>query len=111
MPTWGQILNELKRTQNPQGTGWDFDRVRRKYLKALHDLTQRAVILYSTAFLESRPILPTDLQVGLQDIPGFMEAVSNVEEKQLDLILHSPGGSAEAAESVVTYLRKALRPY
>ena len=106
MPTWGQILNELKRTQAPQGSGWDFDGVRRKYLKALHDLTKRAVILYSTAFLESRPIPPTDLQIGLQDIPGFMEAVSNVEEKQLDLILHSPGGSAEAAESIVTYLRR-----
>lgn len=106
MPTWGQILNELKRTQAPQGTGWDFDGVRRKYLKALHDLTQRAVILYSTAFLESRPIPPADLQVSLQDIPGFMEAVSNIEEKKLDLILHSPGGSAEAAESIVTYLRK-----
>jgi hypothetical protein len=35
-----------------------------------------------------------------------MEALSNLEEKRLDLILHSPGGSAEAAESVVTYLRK-----
>lgn len=106
MPTWGQVLNELKNTQAPRGTGRDFDGVRRKYLTAVHDLTGRGVILYSTAFLESRPIPPADLQIGLQDVPGFMEAVSNVEEKQLDLILHSPGGSAEAAESIVTYLRK-----
>jgi len=106
MPTWGQILTELNRSRAPQGSGKDFDGIRRKYLKALHDHTKRAVILYSTAFLESRPIPPADLQIGLQDIPGFMEAVSNVEEKKLDLILHSPGGSAEAAESVVTYLRK-----
>lgn len=34
-----------------------------------------------------------------------MEAVSNVHEKNLDLILHSPGGQAEAAESIVDYLR------
>lgn len=106
MPTWGEILKEIKRSQVPQGTGRDYDGIRRKYLKALHDITGRGVILYSTAFLESRPIPPLDLQVGLQDISGFMEAVSNVEEKQLDLILHSPGGSAEAAESIVTYLRK-----
>lgn len=106
MPTWGQILNELNASRAPQGVGWDFDGVRRKYLKALHEYTRRAVILYSTAFLESRSIPPADLQIGLQDIPGFMEAVSNVDEKQLDLILHSPGGSAEAAESIVTYLRK-----
>lgn len=34
-----------------------------------------------------------------------MEAVSNIDERNLDLILHSPGGSAEAAESIVAYLR------
>ena len=106
MPTWGHILKELQTTKAPSGVGPDFDSVRRKYLKELHDYTKRAVIVYYTAFLESRPVPPADLQIGLQDIPGFMEAASNVEEKELDLIIHSPGGSAEAAESVVTYLRK-----
>lgn len=106
MPTWGQILKELQTTKAPSGSGWDFDGIRRKYLKELHDYTKRAVIIYYTAFLESRQVPPPDIQIGLQDIQGFMEAVSNVDEKQLDLIIHSPGGSAEAAESVVTYLRK-----
>lgn len=103
MPTWGEILHEL----DPQKAGGkvDFDGVRRKYLKNLHELTGRAVILYSTAFLESRPIPPSDLQITLQDIQGLMEVVSNVEERELDLILHSPGGSAEAAEATVSYLR------
>ena len=35
-----------------------------------------------------------------------MEAVSNIEGPNLDVIIHSPGGSAEAAESIVAYLRK-----
>jgi len=96
----------LQATTAPQGSGWDFDGVRRKYLRLLHEHTKRAVIIYYTAFLESRSIPLNDLQIGLQDIQGFMEAVSNVDEKQLDLIIHSPGGSAEAAESIVTYLRK-----
>ena len=34
-----------------------------------------------------------------------MEAVSNVEERKLDLFLHSPGGSPEAAEAIIEYLR------
>lgn len=34
-----------------------------------------------------------------------MEAVSNVSERKLDLILTSPGGSPEAAESIMDYLR------
>lgn len=106
MPTWGQILEELKTTQSPQGQGPDFDGVRRKYLRLLHERTGRAVLLYSTAWLESRPLPPVDIQISLQDLHGFMEAVSNIEEQELDLVLHSPGGSAEAAESAVSYLRK-----
>jgi hypothetical protein len=105
VPTWGEILKQLQQTKAPQGPGPDFDAVRRGYLYQLHQLTGRAVVLYSTAFLESRSIPPADLQIGLADVQGFMEAVSNIEERKLDLILHSPGGSAEAAESIVSYLR------
>ncbi|MBN2098987.1 MAG: serine protease [Dehalococcoidia bacterium] len=35
-----------------------------------------------------------------------METASNITERSLDLVIHSPGGSAEAAESVVDYLRQ-----
>jgi hypothetical protein len=35
-----------------------------------------------------------------------METASNITERNLDLVLHSPGGSAEAAETVVDYLRQ-----
>jgi len=106
MPTWGEILREVNQSKAPQGTGPDFDGVRRRYLRALHDLTGRAVILYSSAFLESPSTPPTDLQISLADIQGIMETVVNVTERNLDLILHSPGGSAEAAESIVEYLRQ-----
>ncbi len=100
MPTWGEILTELSQTNPP-----DFDGVRRKYLRQLHAVTGRAVILYASAWFESRPIPPADLQVSNTDVGGFMEAVSNIHEDELDLIVHSPGGSAEAAESIVEYLR------
>lgn len=106
MPTWGEILRELNATRAPQGPGPDFDLVRRRYLNRLHQLTGRAAIIYATAFLESRSIPPSDLQISLGDIQGFMEAVSNVSERNLDFIIHSPGGSAEAAESIVEYLRQ-----
>ena len=86
MPTWGEILTELNKSSTPAGTP-DYDRVRRQYLQRLHDLTGRAVILYATAWLESRPIPPAELQVGLPDIQGLMEAVSNLRERDLDLIL------------------------
>ena len=36
---------------------------------------------------------------------AFMECCHGVAERELDLILHSPGGSAEAAEQTLNYLR------
>jgi len=45
------------------------------------------------------------LSIGPNDIHGFMEAVHGLTGPNLDLILHSPGGSAEAAEAIVLYLR------
>lgn len=105
MPTWGGILTEL-RNNTREGGEPEFDRVRRKYLRELNEHTGRAAILYATAWLESRAISPGDLGVSHQDIQGFMETVSNITETELDLIIHSPGGTAEAAESIVEYLRQ-----
>ena len=107
MPTWGQILNELSESARGSPNGIpDLDGVRRKYLAHLSDVTGRATILYSTAWFESRAISPEAIQVALSDVQGFMEAVSNIEESKLDLVLHSPGGSPEAAQSVVEYVRQ-----
>lgn len=109
----GEILKELNvLLKEQQGNPLKFretsphDVLRRKYLKALSDLTGRATILYSTSWMEEGKIVGGDgVSIVLGDVTGFMEATSNIKEKHLDLILHSPGGSAEAAESIVGYLR------
>ena len=116
MPTWGEVLKELAKVEqqrtallaagkgDPGASAADI--LRRKYLLALYRTSKRPAILYSTAWLENKPgVQPTMLTVNLGDIQGFMEAVSNISEKQLDLIIHSPGGSGEAAESIMGYLR------
>lgn len=113
MPTWGEQLGELKALKeeaaaNPQAAGAPspHDRLRRRYVKKLHEHTGRAVIFYGTCWLENRPGLGGEpLSLTLGDKQGFMEAVSNVSERELDLILTSPGGSPEAAESIMDYLR------
>ena len=109
MSTWGEQLQELakiRQTPLPEGLS-EYDVLRRRYLKGLADLTGRAVLVYATAWLEPRPTLdsPQALSVHLGDVQGFMEAVSNLKEREVDLFVHSPGGSAEAAESIVEYLR------
>lgn len=113
MTTWGEQLKELaalhrRAEQNPPAPGdpSPYDILRRKYLKALSEATGRAAIVYATPWLEARPIeQSSSVSINLGDTQGFMEAVSNVTERELDLILTSPGGSAEAADSIMSYLR------
>jgi Serine dehydrogenase proteinase len=109
MPTWGEVLVEINSTAqqlHAQGISVNpFDLVRRKYLGLVAAHTQRPAILYATAWL-SNPNAPASLvSVADDDMLGFMEAVHGLAGPNLDLILHSPGGSASAAEQIVKYLR------
>lgn len=105
MPTWGQILDELNQPENARPDGRpDYDKVRRRYLAALSQRTDRAVIAYGTAFLDrDAPLAVMMIQLG--DLQGFMNAVADVQQRDLDLIITSPGGYSEATESIVAYLR------
>lgn len=102
MPSWGEILQELNSNQTP-GRGPDFDGVRRKYLAQLNQLTGRNVILYTTNWLGGRH---QDVSITLEDMQGMMEVCRGLAGPNLDLIIHSPGGSAEATASIVRYLRR-----
>lgn len=105
MPTWGEILKEVHQTKTPNGNV-DLDTVRRKYLIALHKHTGRNVILYATKWSQSGGQKdPEIVSINDEDTHGLMEVVHGLPDKPLDLILHSPGGSAEAAEMLVSYLR------
>ena len=105
MPTWGQILkevNESARVRAPAGP--DLDGIRQKYLQALKALSGRAVISYSSGWLQKRNNRITYSVEGA-DVHGFMECCYGVQERELDLVLHSPGGSPQAAEQILEYLR------
>ena len=114
MPTWGEILRELNiELQRIQQSGtlateshWDI--VRRRYLARAHARTGRAIILYATRWTQPSsgpPVAPELVSISNEDVQGMMEAVHGIQGTELDLILHSPGGSAEAAEALVIYLR------
>jgi len=104
MPSWGEVLGELQQSAAENNGQVDFDGVRRKYLANLHELTGRPIILYSTAWLQGGGGL--EVSITLEDIQGMMEVCRGVAGPELDIILHSPGGSPEAAASIVTYLRQ-----
>ncbi len=100
MPTWGEILEEIQAPAAATGR-LDFDGVRRKYLRQLHELTGRDTILYSSDWLTGKP----DTSIVLEDMQGLMSACKGLAGPGLDIILHSPGGSPDATASIVRYLR------
>jgi hypothetical protein len=102
LPTWGEILDELRsQPQVQQGGQPDFDSVRRKYLTRLYQLTGRPVIIYYSDFLSG-----PGPGIDLGDMQAMMECCRGLGGHELDLIVHSPGGSAEATASMVRYLRR-----
>lgn len=102
MPDWKDLLDELKEA------GSNFDIIRRKYLKNLHELTGRNVIIYYSGWLQ-KPQLPFEFGINDSDKTGFMNAIHRLDPKLgLDLILHTPGGETAATESVVDYLQKVF---
>lgn len=106
MPTWGAILAEVQQSAAARGPlGPDLDGIRQKYLQRLRQLSKRAVILYASGWLRAGGRSVPEYAVEGSDVHALMEVCHAIDERSLDLILHSPGGSASAAEQMVNYLR------
>ena len=103
MPNWKDVLEEHQEIQRT--SQFAIDIIRRKYLKQLYEYTSRNVIAYYSGFLSKPGILQSD--INDEDKNGFMMAVHKLDRHRgLDLILHTPGGSIAATESIVDYLHK-----
>src|SRR4051794_33254229 len=107
MPGWGDLLNEVNAEiaqLPPEQQGPHLDAKRVGFLEALHEKTGRPVFHYTSDWLSGGGP-PELVSIGLEDMHGFMEVSRDVEGPTLDVILHSPGGQAEATASIVRYLR------
>jgi ClpP class serine protease len=103
MPNWKQLLDELK------AKGSAHDIVRRDYLEKLHEVTGRNIIAYYSGWLQKGGLQGRGVDFSLNDSDknGFMTTIHELDRtKGLDLILHTPGGSTSALESLVDYLRQ-----
>lgn len=86
------------------GEAAPFDPVRKKYLALLQQQTGRNVILYATKWMQGDSP-PGFVSIVEEDLCGLMEVIHGLKGPDLDLIIHSPGGSPGAAEALVHYLR------
>lgn len=104
MPDWNEIVNETS------ALGTTYDIVRRQYIKALAEHTERNVIVYYSGWLQKEHLARQGLggfEVNDLDKNGLMAAIYGLDTSLgLDLVLHTPGGDIAATESLVDYLRQ-----
>jgi len=103
MPNWKELRDEI------EAEGSTYDIIRRKYISKLSDITHRNVIVYYSGWLQKSNLINQGVvgfEINDMDKNGFMSAINGMDRsKGLDLILHTPGGSLSATESLVDYLR------
>ena len=75
----------------------------------LSEFTGRDTILYATSWLQRRDVAPEMTSIVDEDIQALMEVTEDLHKSSVDLVLHSPGGSPEAAEAIVSFLRSRFQ--
>ena len=105
MPTWAELQDELNHVQ-PEKRGDFLAGKSRESTTRIADLYNRNILYYASSFLQKPQIPGLFTSINMEDLNGFMAGVHGQEfDKGLLLILHTPGGLAEAAQTIVEYLR------
>lgn len=105
MPSWGEVFAEFRASGEARGGSPDSDGIRLKYIHRLRELTGRPVIVYASGWLTKSGSENVGFSIEGSDVLALMEVCNQVDERELDLIIHSPGGSPMAAEQMLNYLR------
>lgn len=84
-----------------------FDLVRREYLRRLYQKTHRNTVCYYSGWLQKTGDQFYNItSITDEDKDGFMSCFHGLEfSKDLDVLIHSPGGFISATESLIHYIR------
>lgn len=105
MPSWFDLQGELNRIE-PENRGDHLAERSRQAIGRIAQHYDRNVLYYASGFLQKPQIPGLFTAINMEDINGFMAGVHDHDfSKDLLLILHTPGGMAEAAQTIVDYLR------
>lgn len=100
MPSWIETKLEITRRSN------DYDGVRRERILKVEEITGRPLIIYATDFLSREKVAASggEVNIDAKDKVGFDEVTCNIQGSNLDILVHSPGGDAQATQSIVDLL-------
>lgn len=104
MPSWKELAEQLDTCKSNEEITAFFRRELPASIAKLKEVRDHNVIVYATAWIE-KPEVPQKTMVSNEDINGMMTSLHKMDfSKGLTLVLHTPGGSPTAAESIVEYL-------
>lgn len=107
MPSWDELLHELGTKGGDQAAAEWLNTRQQTLLQRIGDRRGgRNVILYGSAFLQKPQVPAPWLQLTHEELNGFMSVLFGMDwDKGITLVLHTPGGVTNAAETIVSYLR------
>ena len=97
MPTFQNLLDTIK-------DGEQHKLARIESIKKIESLTQHPLMVYAANTRRGGFNIPNAIDDS--DITGFSDLVEGIDSKEIDIFLHSPGGSAESTERIVNLLRE-----
>ncbi len=106
MPAWPDLIQQFHDARAAGQHDWLPTQLKAALADVGRMRADRNVIFYSSAFLQKPNADPALLQITHEEINGFMSVMYGMDwTKNLTLILHTPGGVTNAAETVVAYLK------
>lgn len=107
MASWNALLDEFAAVPDQEKGDWLRER-QKTALAAVGALRGgRNVMVYGSAFLQKSWAPADQLMITYEDINGLMSVIYQMDtSKGLTLLLHTPGGVTNAAETIVAYLRQ-----
>jgi hypothetical protein len=96
--------------QSGQHTGTEIRELRFDCYRKIEKIRKRPLLVYAANFLDSLPDgVPNSIEIS--DVDGFTDLINSIpiKEKSIDVILLSPGGRPDAAERIVSLLRRRFK--
>jgi hypothetical protein len=111
MPAWNDLVEQFTAQETDAAkTEWLVGSLRASLQSVRHRRGNRNVLFYASAFLQKPQVQPALLQLTHEEINGFMSCIYGMNwDDGLTVLLHTPGGVTNAAESVVAYLCSKFR--
>jgi hypothetical protein len=92
--------------------GGDLYALRRQCYKDIENIRKRPLVVYASNFTSQLAVLGQQTHsILLDDIDGFTDLVSKIgnDANGIDVLIHSPGGRADATERIVSILRNKFK--